>query len=359
MTKNEHGFTLMEMMVAVAVTLVILAGTMRAVNDAMRASETAQLVTSMNRGLRTAADIMVRDLLQVGQGLPPTHVIQIPQGGTATAVKLPAPPSTLTRVYATSVTEISAVVPGPALGPTVNGVVTDMITTLAVDSAFESIAPASLAADNMKITSVPISGNVATEINPGDLLMIVKGSASTLVEVTNIDANNKTVNFSSPDSLSLNQTTGTLGTVQHLIDADVKNDLSNVLVSRVRMISYYLDNVTEAARPRLVRRMNNGDPVVYDNKLGTAVAFDVENLQISYDLVDGVNNWANVKMTETDIGGTGACSPKACNPNQIRKINITLTGRSRTVLSTTKQYFRNTLNTQVSLRSMAFVDKYK
>ena len=43
---------------------------MAAMNNAIALSEVATLTTSMNQGLRTAMDIMVRDMLQVGQGLP-------------------------------------------------------------------------------------------------------------------------------------------------------------------------------------------------------------------------------------------------------------------------------------------------
>jgi hypothetical protein len=202
-------------------------------------------------------------------------------------------------------------------------------------------------------------------------MMIWKGTDSALFAVTAVSG--QTITYAAGDALKLNQTGGTNGTVASVVAAAPADPsppstvYTQTRVSRVRMISYYIDATTEPARPRLVRRLNNGNgpatgtAPAYNNTLGTAVAFDIENLQISYDLVDGVTNPANVKMNSTDMGtsGTGACGSQACNPNQIRKINITVTGRSRKVLKTTGQYVRNTLNTQVSLRSMAFVEKYK
>jgi hypothetical protein len=125
------------------------------------------------------------------------------------------------------------------------------------------------------------------------------------------------------------------------------------------MISYYLDVQTQPGRPRLIRRINNGHPTSFDNTLGTVVAFDIEGLQFTYDLADGVNNPANVRMTDADLDGSGACSPDPCSPNQIRKVNIMLAARSRTPMRGTNQYFRNRLVTQVSLRSLAFVDRYR
>ena len=51
--------------------------------------------------------------------------------------------------------------------------------------------------------------------------------------------------------------------------------------------------------------MNNGDPTNFDNALGTVVAFDIENLQVTYDLADGVTNPTNVRMDDDDLDGTG------------------------------------------------------
>jgi hypothetical protein len=51
-------------------------------------------------------------------------------------------------------------------------------------------------------------------------------------------------------------------------------------------------------------------------------------------------------------------TPVPCSVNQIRKVNVTLSARSRTVFSPTKKYFRNSMSTQVSLRGMAFVNEY-
>ena len=111
--------------------------------------------------------------------------------------------------------------------------------------------------------------------------------------------------------------------------------------------------------PTVVRRINNGHETSFDNTLGTAVAFNIEGLQFTYDLADGVTNPANVRMVAADLNGTGRCAPNDCSPNQIRKLNVLLAGRSANRLSATQQFFRNSLVTQVSLRSLAFVDRYR
>jgi type IV pilus assembly protein PilW len=360
--RSEAGFTLMEIMITLAITMLIMAGTLRAMNDALRASEVAQKTTAMNQGLRTAMDIMVRDLLQVGQGLPSTKTIDIPNGSGATAVNLPTRPGATQRTLSGQ-TVITAVVPGTGLGPTINGVATDVITIILADGAFLSdisdydVGLTGLTATTMTVdSSVDISNGGADDLKVGDLIMLQKTSGTALVQITALDGA-QTATFGASGSLNLNQTAAAAGTLtKYIAKAPVDSCtgsgclLPYSTATRIRMISYYIDANTDPARPRLVRRIN-------DNP-GTVLAFDVENLRLSYDLVTASSTPAEVTFNAADLAGTGRCSPSACSPNQIRKINLTLTGRSRTVLRQTGQFLKNTLTTQVSLRSMAFKDRY-
>jgi hypothetical protein len=263
----------------------------------------------------------------------------------------------------------------------VAGTATDTITTLAADSTFTHVALIALAADGTNLTvdrrgADKVLGN-ADDLNigagpdrvvPGQLIMLEKGSYSVLLQVTSIDAPAFRINFATADSLNLNVHTapaGSVAGVNGLVAFAPSPDTAPVapatvlatVATRVRMISYYIDN-TVAAHPKLVRRINNGNPVTFDNTSGSTVAFDIDNLQISFDIADGLTNPANVKFTAADSTPTGACAPAACSVNQIRKVNVILGARSRLAFSTTHQFFHNTLTTQVSLRGMAFVNEY-
>jgi prepilin-type N-terminal cleavage/methylation domain-containing protein len=398
--RSERGFTLVELLVAMAITTVILGATMLAMTDAIKATETAAQITDLNNGLRTAMDLMVRDLLQVGQGLPGGRAINLPTGTGAQQIQLPGPvgsdyyldgpsfcapraddPDTICE-------DITAVVPGPERGPVVvdGQPASDMITTIAADSSFDTVPLRTFAADGRSITvALPCPALPATcaapnhpsghnisdspdvggdNIRAGDLIMLTKAAASTLVQVSSVSG--QQINFAANDSLKLNQAAtivGSAGDLQNNAPADVCSPTATCWVTtvatRIRMISYYLDVTTDAAHPRLVRRINNGVWNDFDNAAGTVVAFDVEGLTFSYDLADGVNNPSNVRMNDADLAGTGRCSPSPCYPNQIRKINISLSGRSRMPRRGTQQYYRNRLNSQISLRSLAFVDRYR
>ncbi len=88
---DERGFTLVELLVAMAITTVILGTTMAALNDAAKATDSAKQVTELNNGLRTAMDMMTRDIMQIGQGLPPGRVIGLPSGTNSVPMQLPGP----------------------------------------------------------------------------------------------------------------------------------------------------------------------------------------------------------------------------------------------------------------------------
>jgi type II secretory pathway pseudopilin PulG len=358
----ESGFTLVELLVSTAITTLILGTTIAAMLNAVRANDTAVLVTSMNNNLRTAMDLLNRDMLQVGQGLPSTHVIEIPNGGGATAVRRPGPPGT-NLVWTLGTTQIEAVTPGPALGPIINGTQTDILTTLAIDGAFTQPGGGAVvinAITNNSVDIIPavnITNGGPDDVVAGDLFMVSKGTQTALVQATSVAG--QRINFAAGDSLNLNQNgAGINGTMQSIIATEPAG-WASVSVARVLMITYYIDATTNPDRPRLVRRIGNGDPFTFNNNSGTAVAFDVENLTVSFDLADGVNNPANIRFEGVNLVAGGTCGDDPCSPNNIRKVNVTLSGRSRRALTNTNTFFRNTLSSQVSLRSLAFVDRYQ
>jgi type II secretory pathway pseudopilin PulG len=367
---GESGFSLIELLISTGIMTLIMGVTMNAMMQAMRANEMATMLTSMNANLRTGMDLIVRDLLQTGQDLPVGRVIMIPSGAGAATIKLPGPPSTSFDVPA-GTTELSAVIPGPGAGHTVNGRATDIITILASDSSFSNVDLDNLSDTTMQVklpcvapavcNGINITDGGADDLVAGQLIMLVKGSLSTLVQITGLSG--QTATFANGDSLGLNQATAD-GSLRALnlsapsLTTSPAAARDQTQASRIRMITYYIDATTNPRRPALVRRMNNGHPTQFDNNLGTVVAFDVENMIISYDIANGATNPANVRMIAADLTAGGACAPDPCSPNQIRKVNVTLTGRSNARFRTTQSYLHNALSSQISLRSLSFVDKY-
>jgi prepilin-type N-terminal cleavage/methylation domain-containing protein len=364
---GTSGFTLVELLIAMVLVAVIMGATLTALTNAYRATETARSTIGLNNNLRIGTDLIVRDLIQVGQGMPTGRTVQVPNGAGELLIQRPHPQGSACTEWPAGTTAIPAVTVGPGCGPTIGGVATDMVTTLSVDSSLDAVPVWSINVGGHAATvSLPaqspdgldISTGGPDDVRVGDLMMFTKGSGSALVYVTAVDGG-QIFTFGAGDPMNLNQFDAALnGTLDDLATtAPTTANSSNV--SRVRMITYYLDNTIDATTPRLIRHMNWGDPTADLNRRGRTVAFAIENLQITYDMVDGVNNFSNVRMVDADLTTGGRCAPSACSPNQIRKMNVFIAGRSLEQFSANKRYFRNTLNTQVSLRSLALVDRYK
>jgi hypothetical protein len=364
---RESGFSLAEMMVSMGIMTAVMGATAMALSQASKMRDAAVSMTGVNNSLRTGMDLMIRDMLQIGSGLPPGHVILIPSGVGSAQMNIPGPPGSS---FLTPLGDLDwgAVIPGNGLGPTINGVATDTITMLMADNNFVDMPLTAITNTTIDVRAThPGTGaaiNIQTGVDrlqKGQLLMLEKGSNTTLVQITNIDFTTRRVTFANGDSLKLNQTAATSGNVAALRAAAPTDTLTGGSIptsaTRIRMISYYLDS-TVAGHPRLVRRINNGHETAFNNTLGTAVAIDMENLQFTYDLVDGQTNPSNVQFVAGDYLATGACSPNPCSQPQIRKINIVLMGRSANPMPGRTTVFRNMLTSQVSLRGMAFVDEY-
>jgi type II secretory pathway pseudopilin PulG len=380
---SEAGYTLVEAVVSTTIMLAVMGGVFTAMQTALRSQDYAKQVTNMNSALATSMDAIVRDLLQVGQGLPVGRRIEIPNGQGSQPIVRPGPgvvgqcPGVTNFPDAPS---LGAVTTGANLGPDIEGVCTDVLTVLMADGMFESVGVSSIAAngtsliidDDWDITGGPTTTD---DLRPGDLLMLTKGSNSTLLTVSEVE--DQTVTFAPDDPLGLNQFDMALnmhGTINRLraqapVDpavpaVDPNNGGRTVpgptVATRIRMITYYVDTVLDRDHPRLMRIVGGGVP--------TAVAFNIHGLRFTYDLVDGNTNPTAVHMATEDLESGGPCGimleeQSASNfeagcANRIKKINVMLAVRSETSNRQMGDHLRNTLFTQVSLRNLSFQDQY-
>jgi hypothetical protein len=356
---DTAGYSLVELLISMGLLTVVMGATLGGLANVMKGNEIVMTIAHMNNSARAGLDLMVRDLLQVGSGLPSSHSVSIPNGAGSVQVRIPGPPGMAAFQTAVGDLVLPAVMPRAGAGPSINGIATDVLSVLMADNSFLDVALSAITDTQVTIAAGPNLATGPDRVTAGQLMLISKGSFNTLVQVTKVDPVARTLKFDDGDSLRLNQSGAANGSLADLNIHDPINSAAATRISRLRMITYYLDIVKDSDHPRLVRRVNNGDPLLFDNTLGTAVAVDAVNLQFSYDISNGTGNPGNVEMTATDLGTGGACSPNACAPTQIRKVNVLLTSRSANMVSGLTKFMFNTLESQVSLRSMAFVDRYR
>ncbi len=390
--KRETGFTLIELLVAMACTLLIAAATLGLFSYAMNVNASGNQIGTIDSNLRSAMNLVVRDLLQAGQGYP-TGGVALPTGTGCSNINRPIYTGTAQFIYGcanpTSYPNMPAVAPGSGLGPNIiqnpsltwvaqpttnphnsdvitfiyqdNDLVTNVNPTTLLPNYLVSISATSLVFSS----TVPITGSTVSDpAVADDVWLVYGGGLYRLVEATNVSG--QTVTINSADPLNLNQqnlaptVTGTIYDLQAATGVAYGTTCNQATTplpaacaytaQRVLMISYWLDDTTivnGVPVPRLMRAVGMNSPV--------SVAEVIEDLEFSFDYVNGTSPINNV--TSTAAAAT-ACSCTITD-NQIRKVNLFMAARSDTVLTATDQYLRDNMAIQVDLRSLAFVNRYQ
>lgn len=378
--KRNAGFTLIELMIAMVVTLVLLYAAVQAFKDASQSNSQVTMASDMSGNLRAALDMIQQDLLQAGTGLP-TAGIPIPYTsngsttapcGTTAAINRPKLNGQTTFPQCNSV--LPAVEPGSQMGPFITAPdattgtvknpnsITDEITIIYADNSsgldLEPInRPASGSTPACNGT-ISVNGQTvnfdascfdpsnpgvsATPLAVGDLIMFSNSYGTALQAVT--AASKTTLTFASGDKFGLNGRTDPNGTILQLRNSGCTTSANcwpPTTATRVWMITYFLDNLADPQHVRLMRQVGLNTPV--------AVGETLENLQFTYNFVDGLTNPTN--QTTVPTGNTEA---------QIRSVNVYIGARSSYAVKQGGRslYARDNLMTQVSLRSLAYVNKY-
>lgn len=369
--KKLAGFTLVEFAIAMGITTVALAATMLAFRDATQVNQNVSLNEDIADNMRAGLNLMEQDLIQTGTGIP-TGGIAIPEKAATAActsgiTSVKRPTLTGSTFFPQCNVVMPAIEPGYQLGP--NN--TDEITLMYQDNSLNvSQYPINLATGNGApgtgggcagtINSVGASATFDTKcvvspspsgatINPGDLLMFSNTNGNALVMVTSVSW--PTVFFASGDPFSLNQTGDACGTLRQLqiggqstvlpacstLASQTPITYPPTTVERISMITYYLDNTSVPGHVELIRRVNFNT--------GQTVGDTLQNLHFTYNFNDGV------AVNKTIV-------PTGYSESQIRSVNISLGAQSDTMSQRTGNYIQTSVQTQVSLRSMAYFNNY-
>jgi type II secretory pathway pseudopilin PulG len=379
--KKKSGFTLVELIIGMAVTMVALAAAVLMFRDSTKANTNVTQASDMNDNLRAGLNLIVQDLIQTGTGIP-TGGIAIPStinaAGCNIGKPVNRPPAVLGLKFqgpnAANVgcnAILPAIEPGADLGPTVtspdgtSGTQSDIINIMYADNTLSmdqkpitgpTCPKGTIAPDGSTITfdSAPgcvTIGGAGIAVNPGDLLMIYNANNSNGILQTVSSVAGQTLAFNAGDAFNLNgrtttETSGTILSLQNLTAGKPNGTYPPTSCTRVWMITYYLDSTTDPKHPMLMREVNFNTP--------QPVAETVENLQFAFNFADGTVP-APVNQPTIPI----LPAPSGDNENQIRSVNVYLGARSATRGTVNGQYIRNNLATQVALRSMAYFNTYK
>ena len=386
--KKFAGFTLLEMMIAMAVTLILLAAAVMTFRDANSSNQVVTQAADMTENFRAALNNIEVDLQQAGTGMPPggINIPYTPNGSSSspcsTQPGINRPKLGGQTTFPVCNSTLPAVEPGNMLGPSITapdatsgtptnpGSITDEITILYADNTLGLDAdpvnkaatagpPASpacngtlkLSGTTLTVTFDPACANLdPTQTNGirmqvGDLVMFTNTNGNALLAVTGIAGQSLT--FGSGDAFNLNGRSDPLGTIQSLETGGATCGggtacFPPTLATRIWMVTYYLDNVSAPPFVRLIRQLNMYPP--------SPVGETLENLQFTYNFVDGVTNPTNQPTV-----------PSGNSESQIRSVNVYLAARSGYRVREGNQsiFARTNLQTQVSLRSLAYTNPYQ
>ncbi len=379
----SSGFSLVELMVAMAASLILLGAVFVLLGQLFTVSQSAANIADMNQNLRAGVDLIARDLTRASSGIP-LGGIPLPSG--AGSVGVFRPPNSLAQTFPTCTGVYSAITPGPGLGPVVipGTPPTDAITLLTVDSTFmpSPAEPAPLTFSS--ITGDPVgcspsscagwiatintanppmpagfsvnlgtspatfslNGTVVSQLNKGDLMMFSNSQGTALGVVTNYNPSNNTIQFDVDtggyDPLRINQPAAASGTLWNLATPPFSTTFPPTVAYKVLMISYYLDNSLPSG-PRLMQAIDAAPP--------NPVATGINKLYFTYDLFEGTLNG----VSDIINGLLPVCSH---SPNEIRKVNLQVAAASAPLSTNAKRYYVNQIVTGVTIRDLAYRNRY-
>lgn len=369
--KREDGFSLAEMLIATTIMLIVVATALTTFNNALAINDSAGQLADANQNLRAGTNQLVRDLMTAGRVIGPGGV-PLPTGVGVSAFSRPGPPgASLTFALVAdddSSLNLADVTTGHQLGPTINGSPTDMVTIVTVDefvpviqtppaipgspTAIEGTIDPDGGSVTLPSNSLWLVGDTVNDTAPlqvGDLVLFKNSTGSALQTVTSKDGSH--IYFGAGDAndwFHFNQRdttfSGTVLSIKNTVDTTSAYPPTTLL--RALMISYYVDNTTTPGAPRLMRVVNHFTP--------QALAGVIEDLDLTYDLVDGMINPSAVPSLPFTDAGAGV----TYTSNQIRKVNVHVGVRSEALSKPAQDYIRNHISTSVDVRSLASVDRY-
>jgi prepilin-type N-terminal cleavage/methylation domain-containing protein len=371
---TTRGFTLLELMVSMAIGLIVLGAGLQIYSSVMRATFVSSERSEMQQDFRAAANLMQRDISMAGSGALGQQGLAANSVGLAsgTGSTVPIYPCSLTAcnyIGGTSVAYTGApaapliysITPGYDLGITVNATEgpTDIITVsyadanLALNCYTVDVVSPTVVTFELPTTlpgtcvlptgvSAPPALNAAgVGLQAGDLILFSTTAAGVVTAVTTTTVTSAAysvayqVTFNAGDPGHVNQPTIAAGTMKQLATG-ISASLSAV---RLLQITYYLDiSPIDGVTPRLMR--------IQTGRLPSPVAEGVSCLKFSYD----VDNNGTIIANQTSM-------PATVTPNMITKVNI-LHMSLRSQLKGTTGYQSIDLQTSVSARNLTMGQEY-
>jgi len=359
--KRENGFSLIELLVSMAILVIVVGVVVGALLQAQNATQGVAYEANTQENLRAGMHFMVQDLLQAGEGIPQGGIsVPYNAAGNSAIIRpgvFPPTQPTFPNPAPGGFTSMPAISPGSTIGqdattvdPLTNAVLdgnlkTDVINMIYADNSLQDVAghylyslPVAQAAGPACVGTIdPLGANVILDatcfqmpgvtrpITVGNLIMFHNANGTALEYVTGVAG--QAISFGAGDPAGLNGTGLPNGTVAQLQNAG-GGGFPPTVITRVWMVTYYIDSTTNPTSPQLIRQLNYPNypaPGIAAANPPQAIADNLENLSFSYDITG--SNFPGFGVYP--LGPGNVPTPQIPDtPAQIRAVNVFLAGRS-------------------------------
>jgi prepilin-type N-terminal cleavage/methylation domain-containing protein len=352
--RTKRGFSLLELMISMALGLIVLGSAVQLFKTAMDSTRIVVQRSEMQQNMRAAIELISKDASLAGSGLPPGG-IQLPTGGGSQPSRFGCDQTGACHVVNNQYPNnnyMYGVIPGFGNGveagaaiPSAPAARNDSITVVYADYAYPlnqynvtfpganptgqivNIAP------NPGFNPAPPLVTAAGGLQVGDLIWLSNTAGNAVGEVTGFT--NTTISFADNDALRINQSAAATNNIKALSGG------GTMTAYRIFAVTYYLTVPANGQLPRLMRQINGLTPV--------PVADNIINMQFAYDLYNSTTN--NLDPSQSNPIGVGD------DLNLTQKINIVVMGQS--LVNSGRNAQNMALATSVSSQNMTFRNRYQ
>ena len=299
-TRNQAGFSLVELIIAALVMVIITGGVMSLMKSSMMIATASYEMTDAQENLRTAQEYINRDLLNSGDGLKSMTVIRLPDAFVKSYLTLNpivdpvdlTPQGAVNNMPAGIInfgiltsdnnvaagTVVTRAVPAVTVRTLADGTGTDRQTILEIDRQFNEIpinpGVANSGSINAAGTIVTLpTGTTTTQFNVGEIYFFSSTVGGTFATITDINSAARTLTFA-VGGADLNYGLN-LATDNNLKAISNSGALAASL-QRVQIIHYYVNS-----NSFLMRRVFGVQGATFRDSI---IAEHVLNVQFKYSL---------------------------------------------------------------------------
>jgi type II secretory pathway pseudopilin PulG len=335
---REAGFSIIEVLIATAVMMTVLASVMGLLGRSLSTSNSTYELTEAQESLRTAQEYISRDLTTVGDGLKCIGGIQIPAAFIATYLTIDPgiDPTNFPIVASDDSMPNGSVIQLANPAATILGG-TDRITLLGIDPDFGSSIPLPAGAISANGTVINVGLADVARVNPGEIYCVTSrlGAAFGIITAS-AGAPNPSLTFTPGglDIFGLNQVNGPIRAISH--DPQTGNAIATTL-ARIRIMQYFVN-----MNGLLIRRVYGVRGAAF---IDNVVAEHVTNMKIRYSLnLPDANGFARQPVSQLT---------NTLEQSSVRQVEVSLTTETAHGINNGARW-PLTMTTSTSVRNLQF-----